>query len=299
MFFLRAINVLLDSGYECADVVIDTSDLLEDEYKEEATEEKPVEHSAAINMTETIESSSEVVEQNESAIAEASVLQAENTEALRRHIEECFQLTDTISEHTRRVCGKDYNQFKAFQLQKLRQGQSISEFQLDPTGGHGSEYAVPPSETVAPLGEAAIPPQQEHQPGYSQYNIGGTAYFNDFRSLEEYQTPQLSNGQLVEEEAMVPITVDPSFIQQLVSFFGPLASPAKNPEIDSQKSPVTFDIPWSLAEQLYLSWCSSMVKDTTEEVQSAVTCVGENEGGEFNNIMDIEYAMKLIEEEVF
>lgn len=298
VMIFRAINVLLDGGYECADVVLETADLLEDEYKETTSEQLPpeelVESSSEISMTHEIEPS----EASQTSPTDEASGSTEETEALRRHIEGCFQLTDTLSEHARRVSGKDYSQFRASQLQKLRHAHSTSQLaQFESTSEQGFWHGVPFDETMPPL-EASLPSEIDDQLDTSQY-APGTTGFLDFQLLETYQIPQPSNDELVEEEAMVPITLDPLFINQLIALFGPPDSQTDNCE-NSQKHPANFEIPWSLAEQLYLYWCSSLVKDDAEEIPSEEESNyrEESESRGLNNIMDIEYAMKLVEEEV-
>lgn len=124
------INLLLDSGYECAND-FDPDSQYDDDCIEWETESRSETKSEELMS----EASSPFVKDDESNSCTSSEVSSnapsssysEQTEALRKHIEDCFHLTDTLSDQTRRICGKDYNQFKASQLQRLRSAPSTAD----------------------------------------------------------------------------------------------------------------------------------------------------------------------------
>lgn len=97
----RAVNQLLDSGYECADEVLHTEDLEleEEEINEEIHLQEEAPSPSAKEDEVHYSSSSEESSHPSSSAPSASSME---TEAVRRHVENCFQLTNTISESTRR-----------------------------------------------------------------------------------------------------------------------------------------------------------------------------------------------------
>lgn len=124
------VNLLLDSGYQCADD-FDPDSQFEDDYIEWETESR-----SETKLEELMsEAPSPFIKDDESISCTSSEVSSnapssgysEETEALRKHVEECFHLTDTLSDQTRRICGKDYNQFRASQLQRLRSVPSTPE----------------------------------------------------------------------------------------------------------------------------------------------------------------------------
>jgi hypothetical protein len=91
---------------------------------------------------------------------------------------------------------------------------------------------------------------------------------------------------------MIPMTLDPSFVQQLIKLFGVPDLKAKRPLSANQSSSVSFDIPWSLAEQIYLHWCSSLISKDEESEPTVADRM------ELQDIMDFEFAMQLVQDEV-
>lgn len=104
-FLFRAVNQLLDSGYECADEVLHdfhTDELELDEEEIIGITTNHLEESASPQIKEDeaqSSASSEEFSHPPSLVPSASSIE---TEAVRRHVESCFQLTNTISENTRR-----------------------------------------------------------------------------------------------------------------------------------------------------------------------------------------------------
>ena len=138
-------------------------------------------------------------------------------EALRRHVQDCFVLTDTISDQARRICGKDYNQFRASQLQKSRQ---------------------PPPNTLI----------QEFVP--SGLDEAGRTAESPLPSSASSSTEESELAKMEEEnDAMVPFVMDPTFAQHLSSLFGQPNITGRLPQ-----QHMSFEIPWALAEQIYLHW---------------------------------------------
>ena len=285
--------MLLDSGYECADELPDTLDIVEEEEIGQDEEERSQiiedvdnqsNHPAKDEETSSVASSSEASSSQQSHSTAPSV-SSEETEALRKHIEDCFQMTDTISEQTRRICGKDYHQFRASQLQKLRYGPIQIQESNSLTSAKPSQNS-----DASHLSMAAFPSLGDNsttiinEPMADAIEIGsGYAMASDL--LEPCEEVKM-NG-----ESMIPMTLDPSFVQQLVSLFGaPVVNGTPNP---SNLPPSRFDIPWSLAEQIYLHWCSSLVSQNDKPVPTI-----DPESKELQDIMDFEFAMQLVQDEV-
>ena len=302
-------NVLLDSGYECANEVSNYLDL---EIDIDPSEETPnPDNVVAKSCTETIENVPQQVKEEETnsvTSSEASQQSfstasatSEETESVRKHIEDCFQLTDTISEQTRRICGKDYNQFRASQLQKSRHGHNQVIYDVISTsnssGSLSSLDIQPRNEATNLLCLASFPSLGEQQTNGADCrteqndieNILGVDLLQPFPVV----SPPLSEEEVkVECGPMIPMTLDPSFVQQLIKLFGVPDLKAKRPLSANQSSSVSFDIPWSLAEQIYLHWCSSLISKDEE----SATATGDNR--ELQNIMDFELAMQLVQDEV-
>ena len=228
----------------------------------------------------------------------------EETEALRKHIEDCFTLTDTISEQTRRICGKDYNQFRASQLQKSRVGQNqISEGVVlasnslvgvlpfdNQTKNDSCNFSLASFPTLREVPTNGIDPQVPQDIRY-ETNENNTIGFD---LLQPVASPPLSEEEAkVDGGATISMTLDPSFVQQLVNLFGVPDLRANRPySSNNHSTPVKFDIPWSLAEQIYMLWCSSLI--SRDEEHATV----EGEGRELQNIMDFELAMQIVQDEV-
>lgn len=224
----------------------------------------------------------------------------EETESVRKHIEECFQLTDTISEQTRRICGKDYNQFRASQLQKLRYGmnqltEGISALPVT------ANLVLPESQTkngACNLTLASFPILGDQATYATDFQLTPYANTENRFSIDPLQPLPVGNPPLPEEEMkveegpLVPMTLDPSFVQQLVKLFGVPDLKANRLPSTSQSNTVNFDIPWSLAEQIYLHWCSSLI--SKDEEMPTVN----GDSNELQNIMDFEFAMRLVQDEV-
>lgn len=292
----RTVNVLLDSGYECANVVSDTLQLedvglLNEELEAEETINPDTlqldgEQGLAIDDETNSYTSSETSQQSVCPTSE-------ETEAVRKHIEECFQLTDTISEQTRRICGKDYNQFRASQLQRLRFGPNqMSEIYVPPGKPIKNESCNLTLASFPTLGEQSvneIHPQTEMTDTTDAEAIG-----LDLLLSSHAVSPPLSEEEVkMDGGAMISMTFDQSFIEQLVNLFGVPDLQTKKPSSNNQLNVFNFDIPWSLAEQLYLHWCSSLISKDQET--SAI--VNDDQKG-FQNIMDFELAMQLVQDEV-
>lgn len=301
-------NVLLDSGYECANEVSNYLDL---EIDIDPSEETPnPDNTVEKTCTETIENVSQQVKEEETnsvsssetsqqSLSTASAT-SEETESVRKHIEDCFQLTDTISEQTRRICGKDYNQFRASQLQKYRHGHNqVSDINsTSNSSGSLSSFENPPKkEATNLLCFASFPSLGEQPTNGADCRIEPNGIEN-ILGVDLLQPFPVVSPSLLEEEVkvesgpMIPMTLDPSFVQQLIKLFGVPDLKAKRPLSANQSNPVSFDIPWSLAEQIYLHWCSSLI--SKDEESAAAT--GDN--GELQNIMDFELAMQLVQDEV-
>ena len=95
-------------------------------------------------------------------------------------------------------------------------------------------------------------------------------------------------------EAMIPMNLDPTFAQQLISLFGAPDLKRNGTNVNQSANPVSFNIPWSLAEQIYMHWCSSLISedDSTHDLHL------NDEDPDLRHIMDIELAMQLVEQEV-
>jgi len=91
-------------------------------------------------------------------------------------------------------------------------------------------------------------------------------------------------------EAMIPMNLDPTFVQQLISLFGAPNLGKNGTNVNHTANPVSFNIPWSLAEQIYLHWCSSLISEDDSTTN--------DEDADLRHIMDIELAMQLVEQEV-
>lgn len=308
----RAVNLLLDSGYECANEVSDDLQL-EDEIDQ--PEEKPNTTNSESFPLENLPPNAKDDETNSVASSEASQqsysnasVTSEETEALRKHIEDCFQLTDTISEQTRRICGKDYNQFRASQLQKLRvpstqnqvsegiatvSNSSTSLMSLhNQTKNDSYHLSFAGFPTLGEIPVNGLDPQVPQETIVTENMIG----LQGFDLLQQpVASPPLSEEEVkIEDGATISMTLDPSFVQQLVSLFGVPDLKTNRPfSSNSQSTPVKFDIPWSLAEQIYMLWCSSLI--SKDEEQSTIV---EGENRELQNIMDFELAMQLVQDEV-
>jgi hypothetical protein len=302
------VNVLLDSGYECANEVSNYSDL---EIDIDPTEEIPNAHNIVLkSCPETIENvsqqgkeeetnsvtSSEASQQSSSTASAASG----ETESLRKHIEDCFQLTDTISEQTRRICGKDYNQFRASQLQKSRHGHSQVSEGISTSNSSGNLFsfeAQPRNEATNLLCLSSFPTLGEQPTNgadcRAEPNITENILGVDLLRPLPVVSPPLSEEEVkMECGPMIPMTLDPSFVQQLIKLFGVPDLKAKRPLSANQSSSVSFDIPWSLAEQIYLHWCSSLISKDEESEPTVADRM------ELQDIMDFEFAMQLVQDEV-
>ncbi|KAI9555738.1 hypothetical protein GHT06_018253 [Daphnia sinensis] len=222
----------------------------------------------------------------------------EETESVRRHIEECFQLTDTISEQTRRICGKDYNQFRASQLQKSRYNQNhLPESASAPTIPTNSVPLESQTSNACHLSLASFPTLGEQVTYASDYQL--PPYMNTesklgmdfFQPLSVVSPPMPEEEVKVDEGPMISMTLDPSFVQQLIKLFGVPDLKANRMSSTTRSNPVNVDIPWSLAEQIYLHWCSSLISED-EEIPTAT-----EDRKELQNIMDFELAMQLVQDE--
>ena len=191
------------------------------------------------------------------------------------HVEECFKLTDTLSDQARRICGKeDYSKFRASQISKARH----------PTPEVDNQIVGLPIDI--------------HQPSSSTDNYAYSEMMEGDVNLELYQPLEMASPPTSSEDeiggfhvggAMIPMTLEPSFVNQLVSLFGAPDMKRNGPS----NRPVSFDIPWSLAEQIYMHWCASLV---SEEEENDFTLTDENR--ELQSIMDVEFAMKIAQDEV-
>jgi hypothetical protein len=302
------VNVLLDSGYECANEVSDYLDL---EIDIDPSEETPnPDNTVEKTCTETIENVSQQVKEEETnsvsssetsqqSLSTASAT-SEETESVRKHIEDCFQLTDTISEQTRRICGKDYNQFRASQLQKYRHGHNqVSDINsTSNSSGSLSSFENPPKKEATNLLCFASFPSLGEQPTNgadcrAEPNITENILGVDLLRPLPVVSPPLSEEEVkMECGPMIPMTLDPSFVQQLIKLFGVPDLKAKRPLSANQSSSVSFDIPWSLAEQIYLHWCSSLISKDEESEPTVADRM------ELQDIMDFEFAMQLVQDEV-
>ena len=220
----------------------------------------------------------------------------EDTEALRKHIEDCFHLSDSISEQTRRICGKDYNQFRASQLQKLRKGQvqtnePSNTFHPSPFEEEFYKNGFACSATTGfPALDQGVPTELSLQ----ESNIVGNNFGLDLLQPVASASPQISEDEInIDDGAMVSMSFDSSFIQQLVNLFGAPDLKTKKMSTENITKPVTFDIPLCLAEQIYMHWCSDMI--TKDEDLPQATEVDQSE---LKNIMDFEFAMQLVQDEV-
>nr|CAG4640919.1 EOG090X07J8 [Eulimnadia texana] len=255
-----AVDLLLDSGYECAkDVINEIADLEENKDEETGSVEAIAVHSS-ISQQETEVSDTNTEETKENVEVDAS-RRGEEAENLKRELENCFTLNDSISDHARRICGKEYNKFRASQIQKARRGAKM------PQPG-----SVTRSESLPEMIEAA----------------GGA------EAVETDSVAVKLEEEVKEEstEAMIPICLDPQFTQQLISLFGV-------PETATQGSEdLQFEIPWSLAEQIYSHWCASLACRNSSAPQTEENDPVPNENdAAFQTIMDMEYALQLAEDE--
>ena len=235
------VNLLLDSGYECA---VDGDIALDDDDSDWETESRSESQASEGQPSTSSELSSNA----------ASTGLTEESEALRKHVEDCFRLTDTLSDQTRRICGKEYHQFRAAQLQRLR---------------HPPDLVYPPS---------------------MENSLYETA---DDTLVDTAPLSPQDDGRGSPTEAMIPMKLDPSFVQQLISLFGAPSLSLNSKNNATAVTPVSFDVPWSLAEQIYLHWCSNLITEEDYEDSQAA-----NEDADLRNIMDIELAMQLVQEEV-
>jgi len=264
------VNLLLDSGYECADDV-DLDFQLDDDYIEWETESRSESKSEEL----TSEASSPFIKDDETNSCTSSELSSnppsstysEETEALRKHVEDCFHLTDTISDQTRRICGKDYNQFRASQLQKLRLAPStpeIPDLVYQSLENNFIDTTVDDGAFGMPMSQGAVNPAP---------------------ILEE-------DGRASDDiEAMIPMNLDPTFVQQLISLFGAPNLKKNGTNVNHTANPVSFNIPWSLAEQIYLHWCSNIISEDDSAPNNG------DEDADLRDIMDIELAMQLVQDE--
>lgn len=108
-------------------------------------------------------------------------------------------------------------------------------------------------------------------------------------------SPPSSEEEVKDDDgAMIPMTLDPSFVQQLVSLFG-APDFKKHGSAQPSNQRVSFDIPWSLAEQIYLYWVSSSLVNEEDEVNESFQ---EEDSQDLQEIIDMEYAMQLIQDQV-
>ncbi|XP_057378037.1 uncharacterized protein LOC130700002 [Daphnia carinata] len=299
-----AVNVLLDSGYECGNNV---SDCLELEDGIDKLEDQPncinsAYDEAVENMLQqTTEEETNSVTSSETPQQSFSTTSAtlEETESLRKHIEDCFQLTDTISEQTRRICGKEYNQFRASQLQKSRYSQNqLPEAASAPTIPTNSVPLESQTKSDAcHLSLASFPTLGEQVTYTTDYQLPPCMNTENKFGMDLFQpfsvvSPPLPEEEVkVDEDPMISMTLDASFVQQLVKLFGVPDLKAKRVPSTTPSNPVNVDIPWSLAEQIYLHWCSSLISEN--EDKPMVT----EDRKELQNIMDFELAMQLVQDE--
>lgn len=299
-----AVNVLLDSGYECANNV---SDYLELEVGVDKLEDQPnrinsfYDEAVENILQQTKEEETNSVTSSEASQQSFSTTSAtlEETESVRRHIEECFQLTDTISEQTRRICGKDYNQFRASQLQKSRYGQNqLPEAAFTPTIPTNSVPLENQTRNDAcHLSLASFPTLGEQVTYASDYELPPYMNTENKFGVDVFEPLSVASPSVPEEEGkvdegpMISMTLDPSFVQQLVKLFGVPDLKAKRVPSTTRSNPANVDIPWSLAEQIYLHWCSSLINENDE--MPMVT----EDREELQNIMDFELAMQLVQDE--
>ena len=215
---------------------------------------------------------------------------------LAEHIEDCFHLNDTISDSTRRICGKDYNQFRASQLSRSRQnaaGATTSPSRSSQNLSEVSSYNNMTSAEFPFLGEQAAAVDEDPSFAEPMGAEGGIVLELD-HSIEGAGSPWAEEEDRMDGGgggAMIPMTLDPSFVQQLVALFG---APDLNGEGTTQASsnaPVRFDIPLELAEQIYMHWFSSMISEENEERLN-------EKSRDLQSTMDMEYAFKLAQEEV-
>lgn len=213
------------------------------------------------------------------------------------HVEECFKLTDTISDHARRICGKDYGQFRASQLSKARHSQ-MAEATMPPT----TSQHMSPADTLVTnnFAGSGLPVMSEEAlvRDYDRSSVfrGGPEYGVDLELYEPQTTdiPPIPGEEVpFDGGAMIPMTLDPSFVTQLVSLFGAPDLKTNGASSISTDSRVSFDIPWTLAEQIYMHWCASLVSEEDEAALAA-----EEENRELQSIMDVELAIKVAEDEV-
>lgn len=139
------------------------------------------------------------------------------------------------------------------------------------------------------LGEQAAAP--DGRPSSDLLGAEGGIELHLDHSFQGASPPTSEEEERTDGGAMIPMALDPSFVKQLVALFGAPDLKTGGSAPTSSNEPVRFDIPYSLAEQIYMHWCSSLIDEEDDERF-------EEESRELQSIMDIEYAMKIAQEEV-
>jgi hypothetical protein len=128
------------------------------------------------------------------------------------------------------------------------------------------------------------------------YDMGATGGIGVdlLQSIPVGSPPSSEEGIKDDDGAMIPMVLDPSFVQQLVSLFG--APDLQNDSVQSNQK-VDLDITWSLAEQIYLYWVTSRVNLVSEEEELNESFQDED-SQELQQIIDMELAMQIVQDQV-
>ena len=276
-----AVNLLLDSGYQCAGEVAETVEYDHDDGDQGAGAAVTEDETRAADemltmMTTAQQANNDEMQPVASSAASASAQQ--DTEELRKWVENRFVMSDTISDQARRICGKDYHQFRASQISKARHGTPADELKFIPCVAPSNDFI---DGLATPDGRSDESPEMAFSP---------TAYEEDSVKIDD------------DGSAMIPMTLDETFSSHLIALFG---DPRPNLR-RAPTAPAAFDIPWSLAEQIYSHWVSSLIDaqsdhgeagDEEADDQDAIYQTDVEES-RLRDIMDFELAMQLVEEEV-
>lgn len=195
-----------------------------------------------------------------------------------------------------RISGKDYNQFRAAQLQKSR-SQIVNE--SSPISSNNPNVMSPNRNATKEIAKSITFPSLGDQGAFAfdpLYDMGATGGIGVdlLQSIPVGSPPSSEEGIKDDDGAMIPMVLDPSFVQQLVSLFG--APDLKNGSVQSNQR-VAFDIPWSLAEQIYLYWVTSRVNLVSEE-DELYESVQDEDSQELQQIIDMELAMQIVQDQV-
>ena len=105
-------------------------------------------------------------------------------------------------------------------------------------------------------------------------------------SAQDAMTEDMKNN-----EPLISMTLDHAFAKQLINLFGdPYAG--KSSRRSTATGSNTFDISWSLAEQIYLHWLSSLYDEDGDGDDDGDVHVADATTNDF------EFAMQLVQQEV-